>query len=83
MGILASIVIGVLAGWIAEQIMKREHGLVTNLVVGASGGLVGGLLIGLLGMGPPEGFIARVVCAAGGACALLWALDQFRKRKQG
>lgn len=83
MGLLISIIIGVFAGWIAEQVMKRNHGLFTNLIVGASGGLIGGFLIGLMGMGPPAGFIARVACATGGAVVLLWALDQFRKSKRG
>ena len=81
-GLIISLVIGVFAGWLAEQMMKRQHGLLTNLVVGGSGGLVGGFLIGLLGMGPPEGFIARVVCATGGAVLLLWVLDKLRASKK-
>ncbi len=79
-GLLISIIIGITAGWIAEQAMKRNHGILTNLIVGASGGLIGGFLIGLLGMGPPAGVIARIACAAGGAVLLLWALDQVKKR---
>jgi uncharacterized membrane protein YeaQ/YmgE (transglycosylase-associated protein family) len=81
-GLFMSAIIGVFAGWLAEQMMKRQHGLLTNLVVGGAGGLVGGFLIGLLGMGPPEGFIARVACATGGAVVLLWALDKLRANKK-
>jgi len=32
--ILGAVVIGILAGWIAERVMGREHGLFTNLIVG-------------------------------------------------
>jgi len=34
--ILAGIVVGILAGWLAERITGRDHGLLTNLTVGAS-----------------------------------------------
>ena len=35
--ILGAVIIGILAGWIAEQVMGREHGLITNLIVGIVG----------------------------------------------
>ena len=37
MGIIAWIIIGIVAGWLAEQIMGRNHGLITNLIVGVIG----------------------------------------------
>ena len=37
MGFFAWIFVGLIAGWLAEQIAGREHGLVTNLVVGVIG----------------------------------------------
>ena len=39
MGIIAWIIIGIIAGWLAEQIMGRNHGLLTNLIVGVVGAL--------------------------------------------
>ncbi len=36
-GLFAMIVIGLLAGWIAERITESRHGLITNLVVGVIG----------------------------------------------
>jgi len=36
-GLIGTIIIGILAVWIAEKIMKRDHGLITNLVVGILG----------------------------------------------
>ena len=37
LGLISSIVIGIIAGWLAEKIMKRDHGLLTNLIVGVLG----------------------------------------------
>ena len=33
-----AILIGILAGWIAEKVMHRNQGLLTNLIVGVVGG---------------------------------------------
>ena len=44
MGFFAWIFVGLIAGWLAEQIAGREHGLVTNFVVGVIGAVIGGLL---------------------------------------
>jgi uncharacterized membrane protein YeaQ/YmgE (transglycosylase-associated protein family) len=32
MNIVACIVVGILAGWLAERISGRNHGLLTNLI---------------------------------------------------
>jgi uncharacterized membrane protein YeaQ/YmgE (transglycosylase-associated protein family) len=49
MSIIFWIIVGIVAGWLAEQIMGRNHGLLTNLVVGIVGALIGGFLANLLG----------------------------------
>ena len=57
MNILACIVVGILAGWLAERITGRNHGLLTNLIVGIVGAFIGGFLISsLLGFHYAEGF---------------------------
>ena len=48
-GIIGWIVIGIAAGFVAEKVMKRDHGLMTNLLVGVVGALLGGWLAGLVG----------------------------------
>lgn len=78
-GLIGAIVIGILAGWIAEQIMDRNHGLLTNLIVGVVGALVGGLLAGLVGIGF-GGFIGSLVVSTFGAIILLAALAFIRRR---
>jgi uncharacterized membrane protein YeaQ/YmgE (transglycosylase-associated protein family) len=78
--ILAAIVIGVLAGWIAEQVMGREHGLLTNLVVGVIGSFLGALVAGMLGLGA-SGFWGSLAISTVGAILLLAIVGMFRRHR--
>ncbi|HEU0297202.1 MAG TPA: GlsB/YeaQ/YmgE family stress response membrane protein [Anaerolineales bacterium] len=45
MGILSWIIVGLIAGWLANQVMRGGRGnAVTDIVVGIVGGIVGGFL---------------------------------------
>ena len=79
-GIIGWIIIGIIAGWIAEKVMKRNHGLLTNLIVGVVGALLGGFLAGLLGLGA-SGFIGSLVIATLGAIVLLAIVGALRGRR--
>src|SRR5262245_25618182 len=48
MSFLAWIVVGIIAGWLAERIAGRSHGLLTNLFVGIIGALLGGFIFSSL-----------------------------------
>ena len=48
MGIFATIIVGLIAGWLASLIMKAKGGLLMDLVMGVIGGFVGGWLSSLL-----------------------------------
>lgn len=48
MGILATIVVGLIAGWLASMVMKSRSGLIVDLILGVIGGFVGGWLSGVL-----------------------------------
>ena len=50
MGILAWIIIGLIAGWLASQILGGRGGLLYNLAVGLVGAIVGGFLCSKLNM---------------------------------
>ena len=78
-GIIGAIIVGILAGWIAEQIMKRNHGLLTNLVVGVIGSFLGAFVAGALGFNW-GGFIGSLVVSTIGAILLLALLGLFKKR---
>ena len=54
MGLLSWIIVGLIAGWLANQVMRRGRGnAATDIVVGVIGGLVGGFLASQL-FGVPD-----------------------------
>jgi uncharacterized membrane protein YeaQ/YmgE (transglycosylase-associated protein family) len=48
MGLLASIIVGLIAGFLAHLIMKTNTGLLVDLILGVIGGFVGGWISSLL-----------------------------------
>lgn len=78
--IIGAIVIGVLAGWIAEQVMGREHGLITNLIVGIVGAFLGAIVASALGVGY-AGFWGSLLVSTVGAILLLFIVGMFRPRR--
>ena len=78
-GIIGMIVIGIAAGWIAEKVMKRNHGLLVNLAVGIAGAFIGGFIASALGFSA-NGLIATLAVATGGAVLLLFILGLIRRR---
>lgn len=49
MGILAWIVVGLIAGWLAGEVMSGDgYGLVGNIIVGIIGALLGGFIAAAL-----------------------------------
>ena len=47
-GFIGMLIIGILAGYIAEKVTSSDHGLLTNLLVGIVGSFVGGTLANVL-----------------------------------
>lgn len=76
-GWISFLFIGLIAGYIAEKVMTRSHGLVTNLVVGVIGAYLGAFLFWLVGL-QAAGFIGALVVATIGAIALLAIVSWFR-----
>jgi uncharacterized membrane protein YeaQ/YmgE (transglycosylase-associated protein family) len=83
MSILAWIVVGIIAGWLAEKITGSNHGLLTNLIVGIIGAFIGGFLVSnLLGYRYVEGFnLPSILVATLGAVVLLFVLGLVRGRR--
>lgn len=81
LGIIGWIVIGILARWLAEQVMGRSHGLLTNLIVGVVGALLGGFIAGSLLCIPVGGFnLVTLLVAFLGACVLLFLVGLVKRR---
>jgi uncharacterized membrane protein YeaQ/YmgE (transglycosylase-associated protein family) len=77
-GFFGMLLIGFLAGYIAEKAMNREHGLLTNILVGIAGSFVGGTLAGVLGLNY-QGFAGNLLVAVAGALLLLWIFGRARQ----
>jgi uncharacterized membrane protein YeaQ/YmgE (transglycosylase-associated protein family) len=79
-GFLSMLVIGALAGWIAEKVTSSDHGIFTNILVGIAGSFVGGILASLLNI-PVFGFIRTLVAATIGAIVLLFIWRSVQQRR--
>jgi len=72
MGFIAWIVVGLVAGWLAGQLMKGGgYGVVVDIILGLLGGVVGGWLFGLLGLSSGGGMIGSIIVAFVGAVILV------------
>jgi len=73
MGIIAWIIVGLIAGWLAGLIMKGGgYGLIGDLILGLIGALIGGWLFSLiLPSAEPSGLIGSIIVATIGAVVLV------------
>lgn len=77
---LSSIIIGLIAGWLAGLITKgRGFGLFGNLIIGVVGAFIGSQLIHLFGLSS-YGFAASLATATLGALALLYLANLISKK---
>ena len=72
MGFLIWIVVGLIAGWLAGQLMKGGgYGVIADIILGCLGGIVGGWIFGLLGISSGGGMIGSIIVAFIGAVILV------------
>lgn len=80
MSLLVWIVVGAVAGWLANYVMKAGFDLIICVVVGIIGGLLGGWLSSQLGGPSVSGInLISLVVAFVGACILIFLLRLVRK----
>ncbi|MDH3580511.1 MAG: GlsB/YeaQ/YmgE family stress response membrane protein [Hyphomicrobiales bacterium] len=83
-GILGTLLIGGLAGWIAENLMKADHGLLVNIVVGIIGSFIGGFLANAIGLRLGEifqgWFVGNLIVSVIGACILIAGYRMVKSR---
>ena len=72
MGFLAWILVGLIAGWLAGQLMKGGgYGMVADIILGLLGGVLGGWIFGKLGISAGGGMIGSIIVAFIGAVILV------------
>ncbi len=82
MGIIISLLIGALAGFLGSKLFAgASNGLLLDLLIGIIGGSIGGFLFGdfFNGLtGIP--YVGEIVTATLGAVILLWIISFFKKK---
>jgi uncharacterized membrane protein YeaQ/YmgE (transglycosylase-associated protein family) len=70
-GLIAWLVVGLIAGWLAGRVMKGSgYGIILDIVLGLVGAVIGGFLFGQIVTGD-AGFWGSIVVAFIGACILV------------
>ena len=80
MGILASILIGALAGFLASRIMGKGMGLIICIIVGLIGGVLGSWIFSKLGLTISEAWWGQLLVGTAGSVVLLFILSLFRRK---
>jgi len=74
------ILIGLVAGWLAGQVVKGGgFGVIGDIVVGVLGALVGGVLFRSLGVSAGGGLLGSVIVATIGAVVLIFILRLIKR----
>ena len=83
MGIIATLIIGAIAGWLGGVIYKGSGlGLLGNIIVGILGSGVGyWLLANVLHISLGEGLIGSILTGAIGAIVILFLINLISKKK--
>jgi len=72
MGFIIWIVVGLIAGWLAGQVMKGGgYGVLVDIILGILGGVLGGWVFGLLGIWPGGGILGAIIVSFVGAVILV------------
>ena len=83
-GIFGTLLIGAVAGWIAEKLTGSNMGLIMNIVVGIIGSFIGGFLANAAGIQLGEffqgWFWGNVIVSVVGAVILIFVVKMLRGR---
>ncbi|ACD19166.1 MULTISPECIES: GlsB/YeaQ/YmgE family stress response membrane protein [Burkholderiaceae] len=79
-GIIAWLIIGAIAGWLAGVLVKGGgFGLIVDIIVGIVGAFIGGWLAGVLHISLGGGWIGSIITAVIGAVILLFLIRLIRR----
>jgi uncharacterized membrane protein YeaQ/YmgE (transglycosylase-associated protein family) len=83
MGIIAWLVLGLIAGFIASKIVNHTgSGVIMDIVLGVIGAFAGGFLFSVFGATGVTGFnIYSMIVAVVGAVVVLWVYHAFVGRR--
>jgi uncharacterized membrane protein YeaQ/YmgE (transglycosylase-associated protein family) len=77
-GWIAAIIVGGIAGWLAEQFMKSNMGMLMNIILGIVGAAIAGWLFSLIGISFGPGWLGYLIAGFIGASLLIWIVRVVR-----
>ena len=76
-GWIAAIIIGGIAGWLAEQFMKSDMGMLMNIVLGIAGAAIASAILSFFGISL-GGWLGYLIVGFIGACLLIWIVRMVK-----
>lgn len=80
MNIFVLIIVGLVAGFIADKLIKNSFGMIGDLLIGIAGSFLGTWVFGLFGIGG-GGLLEQILYALVGAVLLLIIINFFKRKK--
>ncbi|ROU02760.1 GlsB/YeaQ/YmgE family stress response membrane protein [Histidinibacterium lentulum] len=78
-GWIMAIIIGGLAGWLAEKFMNANMGLLMNILLGIVGAIVFNFLASLIFGTAAYGWFGSLIAGFIGASLLIWVARMFKR----
>jgi uncharacterized membrane protein YeaQ/YmgE (transglycosylase-associated protein family) len=83
MGLIITILLGALVGYIAARLMGRNEGFLASILIGIVGAFVGGLISRLLGVGDQSALafdLSNLLWALGGSVLVVFILNTLQNK---
>ncbi len=84
MGLIAWLIMGAVAGWLASVVMKTDNsqGMLMDIILGIFGAVVGGFVLNFFGQPGATGFnVYSLLVSVLGAILLIWVGRMFSQRR--
>lgn len=81
MNILYLLLVGLIAGFLADKVVKNSFGTIGDMVVGVIGSFLGGWIFGMLNLSV-GGFLGQIFAAFVGAVVLLLIINWIGGRRK-
>ncbi len=79
MNIITLLIVGLVAGFLADRVMKNTYGLAGDIIIGVIGSFLGSWLFDLLGFNFIGGFLGEIFVAFVGAVVLILILNALKR----
>ncbi|MGM0661246.1 MAG: GlsB/YeaQ/YmgE family stress response membrane protein [Pseudomonadota bacterium] len=78
LGLIGSLIVGGLAGWIASSVMKAETGLLVNIILGIVGAILLNTVLQWIGIYAARAWLPQLLVGAVGASLLIGIARMLR-----